>query len=382
MTMKYIRRLLLLSLVVLATAPGAFSTEIQVSGLINFVARDINQNDFSNETFRGFSNFHTSRTRIFFDASVDRSTSAFVQLLVDNANVSLYAAYVRFERLAGNYVNLHVGLIPTTVGSFSERTYSNVNPLIGTPLLYNFHSSFVPTSRNPILSIDSLFAGRSVRPRFGAPILYDACWNSGVDLFGYWGKLNYSIAALAGSLSKPTQQQLKNMPQITTRISYLFDPGFQFGVSAYYGPYLLESMIPDSVPTGSSLNDYVATGAGYDLYFARNLLEVHSEFFYNVWEYPVLPDLKATSGYFEAKYKFSPGWYAAGRLGWFIPGKVTLSDGTKERWDYLVTRYEAGVGYWFSRNVLGKVVAQINRFEDGGHLDSDVIAFQLSANLR
>lgn len=355
---------------------------VEVSGLNDFVIRDATESDVINETFRGYSNFHTTRSRIFFDVAMSDNSFAFVQLLIDNYKVSLYAAYARFENVVPGYLNIQVGYIPSPIGTFAARTYSDINPVIGTPLLYNFHTSFNPFGKNPVGPVDSLIQRRNERSRFGLPIMYNACWNSGLEFYGNINKLSYSLGLLTGSLTKPTQQQEKNRPQITTRLAYIFNTGFILGFNAYYGPYLIDNSIPDPLPAGKSFDDYINGGIGYDLEFTRGYLEIHSEGFYTYWEYPTLSTISMISGYAEAKYKFSPGWYLAGRFGMLEPSKEVNSAGQKVSWDYAVKRIEIGVGRHFTRNVLAKLVGQFNRFDGAPQLDSDLIALQLSMQLR
>jgi hypothetical protein len=360
----------------------AATEAVEVSGLADFVARNTDKADFTNDTFKGFSNFHTSRIRLFFDDQLSDNSYVFVQILVNNYTVSLYGAYARFENVVPRYLNIQLGFLPTPVGTYAARTYSNINPLIGTPLVYNYHSALNPFAEIPVSSIDELIALRDTRSNLGLPIIYDACWNSGIELYGSINKFGYSVGALAGSVSKPLQEQRKVVPQGTTRLSYAFDPGLAMGVSGYYGPYLFGDGFSDSLRQGKPLSDYRNSGAGYDVYVARGLAEVYSEGFYSRWEYPSLPTIAAWSGYIEAKYKFLPGWYVAGRYDIFEPQEVPLSSGAKEKWDYAVRRVEFGLGYKVSRNVLTKLVNQINRLPEAEHLNNETIALQVSIDFR
>lgn len=355
---------------------------VNVGGLADFVAKNSGELDFTNDTFKGFSNFHTSRVRVFLDTEISKKSFFFVQFMVDNYVVSLYGAYARFEDIVQNYVNIQLGFLPTTVGTFAARTYSNVNPLIGTPLLYNHHTSLIPSDGAPIGNIDNLVSLKDTRSNRGLPIIYDACWNSGVEIYGSSGRFNYSVGVLAGSVTKPLQEQLKNVPQLTTHLSYAFHPGLNAGISGYYGPYLFKGGFSDTLAAGQSLNDFINSGLGYEFYAARGYLDIYSEAFYSQWQYPGLPHLSAFGGYIEAKYKFIPGWHVAARYDIFQPDRVKTSDGRSTRWDHEIHRYELGVGYRFSRNILTKLVTQLNRLPAAGHLNSDLYALQISIDFR
>ena len=372
---------LVLLLVILSLGSCNTLAQVQVSGLVDLVARNANEEDRTNLTFRKESPFHTMRARLFFDAPLDDNNAAFVQLMMDDYQINLYGAYIRLANLAGPYLNLHLGLIPNTLGTWGPRTYSDKNPLIGTPLLWVHHSSFVPGADSPPTTVDELVALKSSRSHYGLPVMYDNCWNTGAELFGSAGPIDYSVGLLNGSVSKPTITQRKNIPQATARLAYVFGPQLIIGLNGYAGPYLWDDLFQVPLPDGKNSEDYLNYGGGCDLAFSQGYLEVHSEIFYSVWEHPFLPDLKAAAGYAEVKYKFLPGWYGAGRVGFFEPGKLTDSAGDEVYWDSPVRRFEFGVGYHPSRRMTVKAVSQLNRFKEVRELDTDHFAIQLSVLL-
>ena len=357
--------------------------QMQISGLSDILLKNAEESDVTNLTFRGLSNFHSLRTRLFFDGIIDRDVFLFVQVLIDNADVfQLYAAYARFQNLSGPKLNLQLGLIPSTIGSFAPRTYSDKNPLVGVPLLYNFHTALVPRSLGSSGTLAELSAAKDTRSRGGLPVIYDACWNTGIEIYGSAGNLDYSFGMLSGSVSKPTVEQSKDMPQFTSHLVYNFGPGFKFGASAYYGPYLFDDIFGegDMLDNASfKSSDYINAGVGYELYFAKRYLEIYSEAFYSTWEYPGLPDLDLISGYFEFKYKFRPRWYVAGRFGLSEPGEIETAPGINEKWDYALRRYEFGLGYKALRKMTIKLVTQINRFDQTDSFDNNLIALQISS---
>lgn len=359
----------------------SFSTaaaQVQVSGLLDIVFRNAEEPDIVNLTFKNHSNFHTIRTRLFFDAPLSENSDLFVQLLTDQSSIVPYGAYLRVERLMGKDLNLNIGYIPATVGTYAARTYSDKNPLIGTPLLYNHHSNIVPGRDEPVRNVAEFLEERGQRYNTGLPVIYDACWNTGLELYGSIKKFAYSFGILAGAVSLTSVEQKKEMPQFTMRLAYNFSPGLVLGGSAFFGPYLSDQQFDEILPPGRSFTDYINAGAGYDLYFAHRMLEIYSETFYALWEHPYLPDLKVVAGYLEAKYKFAPGWYGAARFDFFEPSEIDNGDGGKEKWDYPLKRYEFGIGYKPSRNVTIKLVTQLNRFDINDYFDSNLYALQIS----
>ena len=305
----------------------------------------------------------------------------FSQILVDGNTFQLYGAYGRLSRIAGSEVNLQFGLIPSPVGAWGPRTYSDQNPLVGVPLLYNYHSSFVPGAPDSVRLVAELRAASDVRSNFGLPLLYDACWNTGVELYAVHNKLTYSFGLLSGAVSHPTTSQEKNIPQATTHITYAFNPGLVVGFSGFVGPYMAEGGINDSLPAGAKETDYLNVGVGYELYYSTRYFEAHSEAFYSYWEHPYVDNLKLFSGYLEGKYKFTPGWYCAGRVGFYEPGKLATGTGERIHWDYPVKRYEVGIGYHPNRKSTIKLVTQVNRFDFTDEFDSELYALQFSIGI-
>ncbi len=366
------------SILVALGIASASEAQVKVSGLSDFVVKNNSSEDYFNGGWKGTSNFHTLRTRLFFDAPIGENSGLFVQALFDQYYFSLYGAYARFGNLAGKYLNLNVGLIPLTVGSFGGRTYSDQNPLIGTPLLYNYHSSYSSSGPDTLHTIAQLLEEREDRPADGMPIIFDAYWNTGAELYGSAGKLDYSLGVLTGSVSHPTYEQYKNIPQFTTHLVYYFAPGFVLGTSAFYGPYLAEDLYSDSLPTGDKYSSYINGGIGYEFYGVYRYLEIRSESFYAYWQNPYLPTLKVTAGYLEAKYKLIPGWYVAGRYDFYQPARLSTPGGGLEHWDYPVNRFEVGIGYHVTRQALLKLVGQFNRVPEEPDMNFDLFALQIS----
>jgi hypothetical protein len=359
-------------------APAGVRAELEWSGLADFVVRDPSEEDATNRTFRGTSNLDTFRVRLFADAAVADDVDLFAQLLLSGFNDAfINAAYLRFREIGGSPVNVQMGLIPGTIGTWAERTYSDKNPLVGVPLAYNHHSVLDP--RDSVQgTVEDLLVQRAVRNRKGLPVHYENCWNTGFEAYGAAGALDWSVGVLAGSTSLPTRSQEEKLPQGTARLAWYAGPGLQVGVNGWAGPYLFEDAQVTWEP-GKDNDDYLNGGFGYDLHASFRYLELHSELYRTFWEHPQLPTLRATAGYLEAKHKLRPRWYAAARFDFFEPDRVQDSSGAKRRWDYPVHRVEYGVGFRPRPRVVAKAVVQSNRFDGNAGLDEDHYILQVSA---
>ncbi len=377
---------------VLICTPAMTIAETKVSGYLDVIAKNSDNSDITNITFKGFSNFHSIRTRLLFDSPVDDHVTVFAQVLIDNNTFSVYGAYARISKIADKYLNANIGFIPTTVGAFVSREYSDKNPLIGQPLMYIHHSNYVPSRPDSIRTVDDILATRDNRSKYGIPVIYDACWNTGAELYGSAGKLDYSLGILAGAVGYPNMEQTKDIPQFTTHLNYYFNPSLSIGGSAFFGPYLSKGSLADELPykagyvadTGDvededhyvSPTKFLNRGVAGEFHFSHGYFDIQAEGVYSSWDHPYLPDLAITAGYIEAQYKFSPGWYIAARYDRWQPNKLNDSMGVAQYWDYPVSRVEVGLGYHPFRRVVTKLVAQINRFDETDLFDNEIYALQ------
>lgn len=362
----------------LILAPAAARADLQLSGLADFIGRNASEEDVTNRNFRPSSNLDIVRVRLFVDAAVADDAQFFTQFLVSSySDVFVYGAYLRLRDIGDSPVSLQLGLIPTTIGTWAERTYSDKNPLVGVPLAYNYHSVLEPRGSTQA-TVEDLLAQRSTRTNRGLPVLYDNCWNTGLEAYGEIGAFDWSLGVLTGSATLPSRTQEEKLPQGTGRLAWYAGPRLQIGVSGWAGPYLFRDAQVVWEP-GRNNDDYLNGGFGYDLAASLRYLEIHSELYRTFWEHPELPTLHATAGYVEAKYKFLLRWYAAARFGFFEPDKAMDSAGTERHWDYPVHRVEYGVGFKPMPRVVAKAVVQSNRFDGNASLDEDHYIVQVSA---
>ncbi len=99
-----------------------------------------------------------------------------------------------------------------------------------------------------------------------------------------------------------------------------------------------------------------------DLELSAGHFELHAEGARNFWETPTVGRLAATSGYVELKVTSPFGGWAAGRLDAIRYGEIESSSGESRPWDDDIDRVEAGVGWRFTRETLGKLVYQRSSF--------------------
>jgi hypothetical protein len=351
--------------------------QVQVSGQLDVVIRNTNAKDFSNKTFAGFSNYDFLRARLFFDSQPSENVTVFTQIFISENRFNLYAAYLRLSFFE-QQLNVHLGLIPNTVGIWGPRTYADKNPFIGIPLMHNYHSTFDFKSINN--DVTNFVAGKGLGYDFGGlPILYDFCWNAGIEFFGSYGIVDWSVAAITGSETHPTRSQEKALPQITSRLIFILLPEFSFSFSGYWGPYLSKEHVKNLVNISKSENDFINKGFGLGLVYSKGYFELFSETFWASWDHPYFNELSAWSSYIDLKYKFAIQWYAATRFELMRFSKLNYEN-YNDSWDYPLNRYTFVLGYHWDRNVVFKLDTQFTDNLGNNGFDDNIIAFQVSTS--
>lgn len=377
-------------IVFLLTVSSWGQKELDFGLQIDLVIHNSNAKDYTNLTFRGNSNFHTLRARIIAKGAVNDYLSFNGQLLSDNgSNPFWFSAYAHLSKPEFPYLNLNLGLIPTPVGLFGHRTYADKNPLVGTPLIYNYHmdlnvykpqysNSQLLSQRGEGYDLGSYY-GNTTR---GIPIIYDACWNTGINLFGSFKFLDYSVAALSGALAYPLVQIEDRNPNLTAQVVANPVMGVRAGVFGSWGPYFSKSA-EQYFPAGKNVDDYNQILGGALAEITIGHLESYHEAVLNAFEHPYLGYLKNNGFYSEVKYKFLPSWYGAVRYDQMNFNKIEdeTNPGSRHSWDFNVKRVEAAIGYYLDRKVLLKLDAQINRFPDQKSLNDEIYALQMTFTL-
>ena len=193
-------------------AAGA-RAQVSLSGMVDVAhKRDIRQKAGErdaqiNKALKGGSPFSLVRTRFFVDGEVREDISVFTTVLYDEGVglLELEGAYISFKGVRQyEALSVQVGKMATVFGSFAPRSFGVVNPLIGLPLIYHYFSA-VQGASVPRDNADH-FARRDAITSFrrGLPMIYDACWNTGVELTGSLEHFTYAAALTKGTLSNPS----------------------------------------------------------------------------------------------------------------------------------------------------------------------------------
>jgi len=368
----------------------ARASDIEIRGLLDLVASEHSEGEALNTLARGDSPFDPYGVRLFVNGHASDHLAVYSQFVLrDATNPYVDGAYVLWSPWATRDAHVLAGKIPWAIGTYAPRTYSNKNPLIGAPLIYQYHTSLVwyalPTSADML--IHAAGSGQYGVNYFGAPmsrgmaIVDDSYWDVGVTVTGSERPLEYALGVTSGTPGWATPAQDENSGKtVLGRLGLAPMPILRVGVSGAYGPYLVDQLQP-MLPAGKNVNDYHQELAMADAEILVGHLEVRGEGAWNIWQTPTLGDLRVRAGYAEAKYSLPFGAYLAGRFERMRFGEIADSTGDKVPWDSNVDRYEVGGGYRFDRNVILKVVYQSTRTETSDDAYNRVSFFAAQASI-
>lgn len=339
----------------------------------------------------GDNNFNNMRTLLMFNAQHGSKIRADVEVLFDDGSrdrIRLQGAFVTIFDVPNEAVNFMIGKIPNPFGNFAKREFSDVNPLIGQPLMRQYRTALdwnnlwdnaeQITRKNERKKHD----GNIPISRFEAatPTVYDARWDFGVQMFGSIGWFEYQVAVTEGSISNP-EADLNKGKQFVGRIGFNPVPGIRIGFSGAYNPYLAKADDQRLLEDGKGLGEYHQTAYGADWEFSYRYFMMTGEFVRSTWDATVIEsELSNWSAYSDIKYKLHPRWYIAGRYDIMRFSKIKESKLSSEKtpWDYNVQRYEAGIGFRVTTDVTLKLVEQWTRFDHSEIPMSRLTAVQLS----
>ncbi len=372
---------------------SASATEFNWRGLLDLVVAEHSPGFDSNLLTRGDDPFEPYRLRLFAEARVNDRVQFLGQLVLfensaQGSKVYVDGAYVIYTPWLEHDLRLMVGKLPWAIGTWAPRTYSNKNPLISAPLMYQYHSSLVwyvlPPNADVLLAAAGSgqtgvdYFGSPMGP--GMPVIDDSYWDVGITLTGSQRPFEYAVGVTAGAPSwGSTAEDDNNGRSVLGRIGIEPFPALRLGVSGAYGPYLRQGL-DSRLPPGRRVTDYPQKLAMADLELQVGHFELRAEGVHNTWETPTVGDLDVDAGYGELKVSMLSGAYVAGRWDVERFGKIQDSSGESYPWDWNVTRVEGGVGYRLTRDATAKLVYQHTAFDEpaGSDRTVSIVAGQLS----
>jgi hypothetical protein len=343
---------------------------------------------FFNYTDYEFSALRNLRVNVGAELRANRWLQFLGELRVDHGDhIEPFAMYVRVRPWPDRRFDIQAGRIPPTFGAFSRMTYGSANLVIGIPLAYQYLTSLRPDAL-PATTADLLrMRGRGWLSSFpigvsaadrGLPLINTVRANTGVQVHGVNGLVEWVGALTTGSLSNPRDDN--GGRQLAGRVIARPIPAIALGVSAARGEYL-NQVLEAALPAGN-LEDGVQRSLGVDAEYSEGRFLARTELIRSRWTLPVAltgtaPEpLDVTSFLVEARYRLIAGLQLAGRAESLDFARIPVPGGM-ETWEAPVRRLEIGLGYTPIRNITLKTSWQRNTRDGGRIRDESLGAFQV-----
>jgi hypothetical protein len=256
--------------------------------------------------------------------------------------------------------------------------------LIGQPLAYQYLTSIrpdaLPGTPDDLLRMRargwlSRFPVGNTADAPGLPLVNTTRWDTGVQVHGIAGMIEWIGAVTAGSLSDPRFHDNNSGRQIAGRAVVRPAASMAFGVSAARGAWLNESLEREVAGDTAERSQQIALGA--DAEYSAGPFLVRGEAIRSSWRLPEFgalhldEPLSTISSLLEGRYKISPGLYIAARGERLDFSRIRGTNGLTE-WEAQTWRFEAGAGYSITRNIIAKGSFQRNG-RDGGRVRRDAL---------
>jgi hypothetical protein len=354
----------------LASAPAAADIkDIQLRGLLDVVGAPNNTAVGLNQMNYGSTNFDAYTLRLFAEGKPADHLELYSEIWANDVGLWVYGAYGLYTPKLDKDLHLQAGKIPWPIGTWAPRTYSNKNPLVGVPLIYQYHTSLLPDeiTNNPDALLSQAGQGNFEGGPFGdkgMPIVYDRWWDVGLVALGSIRPVEFSLGVTNGTPGSSQAGRDNNLGKsFMGRFGLAPTPGLRFGVSGSIGPYLPTSPGGDPLPAGAKATDFDQRLLMADIEYLVGHAELRAEGTVNTWETPFLGDLTVHGYYVEGKYSFPVGLYLAARWDQLLFSDIQGSTGPPRPWDDNVSRFEGGAGYRVLHPLTAKLVYQMDKLD-------------------
>src|SRR5437764_10157040 len=263
--MKTMARWLAVLTMLVAPALAAAAPEVHVRGLLDLGLASSNDARRINQLTFAESNFDPYRLRLFLDAKLATGLEVHVQSLFSEGTSTVRAdgVYALWTPWENRDLSVEAGKIPWLIGTYSPRTYSDRNWLIGTPLIYQYRTGLVWNVAQTNADALVLEAGHAqLAPIAGntyLPLIDERWWDTGAAVVGSIRPVEFAAGVTQGSPSWPSPGSDDQPGQtVLGRVGLVPVAGVRLGVSGADGTWM-PSWFADIVPAGHSLRDYRET---------------------------------------------------------------------------------------------------------------------------
>jgi hypothetical protein len=329
---------------------------------------------YFNDTSYRQSTMRLMRLRLLGSLRLGERAALLAEGRADNGEgVTLAALYLRARPFRDQAFDVQVGRIPPVFGAYPRRSYAIDNPLIGSPVIYQYLTSLradaLPATVDDLL----VMKGRGWRTHYpvgsnawdrGLPVIAGDRWDTGAEVRIGREPVSLSAAVTQGALSNPLVRDDNGGKQISGRLEVRPTIGLVLGASVSRGAYLSKAAAGAAAAEEAD-EPYTQDALGVDAEYSRGYWVLRAEGVASRWAVPdvrapLVGSVEAWGGFIEARYKIRPGLYAAVRADRLAFSRLTggLEGGRPTSWDAPVSRVEAGGGYSLRRYLILKVAVQ------------------------
>ena len=214
----------------------------------------------------------------------------------------------------------------------------------------------------------------------GLPVINGFRWDTGAQVHGVNGAIEWTGAITTGSLSNPRLGDDNGGRQLAGRAVLRPSPAVALGASVSRGAFLSRS-VESVLQSGIEVEDGVQQAIGIDAEYSAGHFLGRSEVIWSQWLVPIrtrgaLTPLEAMAFLIEGRYRVLPGVHVAARAERLGFNRLQTTAGL-EPWEAPVRRFEVGGGYAIIRNVIVKASWQRNIRDEGRVRDDSLAALQI-----
>ncbi|MBZ5595539.1 MAG: hypothetical protein LAP39_25115 [Acidobacteriia bacterium] len=288
-------------------------------------------------------------------------------------------------------VMIKAGKLASAFGSFPLHYDDADNPLLDQPLPYSaylsLHANQLPCGVDDLSqeytgSLNYHCGGASSAGEGLMPVTLYGLPGVEVDLSTHKIDARFQLTN-SSPVNPQSLWSASQGAQWTAGAGYTLVQGFRVGGSAFRGPFL-EHSVAAFLPSGRSVRDFPATGAGLDAQWARGRWSTSGEWQWFRFAYPNFRRQPTTSfAYAEAKAVLNARTYLAVRAGYQQNSRVAdLHEVSDESYAQNVQSYEFAVGVRPNRWQLLKVGYEWLRGEDISGTRDNVFGIQLVTSIQ
>ena len=285
---------------------------------------------------------------------------------------------------------MQVGKFATVVGNWVERHDAWNNPFVTAPLMYENLTGL--WGGRPAPSNDWLLAWAHVQPASAAaavyadkalriPVVWGPVYAEGIAVSGAWGRFTYAGELKnTGLAAQPYQWQKTDWswhrPNLDARVGFQPNEMWNLGVSVSDGDYL-DQAAASALPPGENRHNYREWVLAQDLRFAWHRFQFWAEAATARFQIPRVAEVSTFTYYLEAKYKFTPQFFAAVRWNQQHFGSVTDSSGQDVAWGRQVWRIDVAPTFRLSAHTQLKLQYSLRHENPSPEGYTQLLAVQL-----